>query len=79
MPGNKCPDRKVMVRAMRTIQLFSERNMTTRQLAWELEISKQMAARWINAASIVMPITEVGTLREFEKGPEATVYGLMRN
>ena len=71
-------NRDVMVRALKIIQLFNDRDMTTKDIASELGVAKQSAGRWIAAASIVLPLAEVGTIREGNRGPEAIIYGLMR-
>ena len=71
-------NKDVIVRALKILKLFSERNLTTNQVAQELGIKRQSAGRWIAAASIVLPITEVGTVREGSPGPESINYGLMK-
>ena len=71
-------NRDSLTRAFKIVKLFERRNVTIKELADELEISKQMAGRWIIAASIALPLTEVGKQDSVSgKGAKAIIYGLM--
>ena len=74
MSGNRDP----MTRALKMVFLFNTRNLTVKQVAEELDVTLEMAARWICRASLVMPITEVGKFKE-SRGRPPVIYGLMRD
>ena len=67
-----------MYRAIKIIRLFERKNMTAQNVALELGVEQTSARQWINAASIVLPIAEVGSVREGSRGPESIIYGLMK-
>jgi hypothetical protein len=70
--------RDVITRALMLTELFRSRNVTISELSEHLEISKQMGRRWMVAASIVLPITEVGIKYTGGRGKPPIVYGLMK-
>jgi hypothetical protein len=81
MSGNNKSGRNkdLIFRALKIINLFSHRNMTTKQVASELGITKQAAGKWITGVSLVLPLAEVGTIREGQGGgSESIIYGLMK-
>ena len=68
-----------MLRALKMVLMFQDRReITTRDVAAELDISFQVARKWIDAASRVFSVYEVGTRRVSQRGPEAIVFGLMK-
>jgi len=72
-------NKDIMARAVKIVTMFQDRReITTRDVAAELDISFQVARKWIDAASRVMPVCETGTRRVSQRGPEAIVFGLMK-
>ena len=72
-------NKDIMLRALKMVLMFQDRKeITTRDVAAELDISFQVARKWIDAASRVLPVYEVGTRRVSQRGPEAIVFGLMK-
>ena len=72
-------NKDIMLRALKMVLMFQDRReITTRDVAAELDISFSVARKWIDAASRVMPVYEVGTRRVSQRGPEAIVFGLMK-
>ena len=72
-------NKDIMLRALKMVLMFQDRKeITTRDVAAELDISFQVASKWFDAASRVMPVYEVGTRRVSQRGPEAIVFGLMK-
>jgi len=79
-----CRRRETVYRAFRLIQMFQERQrVTVPDLMYEFSMCKQNAQRWINEASRVLPIIEVGEETVYlANGNVAAnkrkVYGLMK-
>ena len=72
-------NKDIMLRALKMVLMFQDRReITTRDVAAELDISFQVTRKWIDAASRVLPVYEVGTRRVSQRGPEAIVFGLMK-
>jgi hypothetical protein len=70
--------RDVITRALMITELFRSRDVTIKELSEHLEISKQMGRRWMVAASLVLPITEVGMKFTGGRGKPPIIYGMMK-
>ena len=83
MPNSR--RRENIYRAFRIIQIFQERKrITVPDIMAEFGMCKQNAQRWINEASRVLPILEVGEETVIRKDGrrhsiKRKVYGLMEN
>ena len=65
-------------RCFKLIRLFeSGQVITVKRVMEHLGVSKQVAQRWINAASIEMPVYEVGEIHNGEIGPNPIGYQLL--
>ena len=72
-------NKDIMLRAVKIVTMLQDRkSITTRDVAAELDISFSVARKWIDAASRVLPVYEIGTKRVSQRGPEAIVFGLMK-
>ena len=71
-------NKDIMARALKMVLMLQDGNVTCRDVASRLDISFQVARKWIDAASRVMPVYEVETRRVSRTGPEAVVFGLMK-
>lgn len=62
----------VMFRAFKMIELFNRGEVTTMKIRNEFNITKQSAQKWIDTASLFLPIYEI------RRDGLAKVYGLLK-
>ena len=68
-----------LVRCLKLIELFNtHQNVHQLLVAKELGIHRVTAQRWIDAASMVLPVVETGKMPLGKRGRAVNTYGLMR-
>ena len=68
--------RDVMYRSFQLRDLFEAGEVTVQKVAKEFEISRQSAQKWIDVASLFLPVYEIR--EEQARGFKRKVYGLLK-
>jgi len=68
-----------MIRALKMVRLFETGKAFTRnRVAWELGVSREAAARWVDAMSVVYRVREAGFEEAQGKGRRARLFMMER-